>query len=260
MNVSVFYVAIGNYIDFWSDFYKSCETNFLPGVSKQYFIFTDNVGAFSNSALESSLTVTGVHDLGWPLNTLLRFRYFQMVRSKALESDYCFFFNANAYINEPISLEEILPNGYELVGVIHPGYRNRRKFFLPYERKNKNSTAHVGQFGGTHYYQGCLNGGFSKAYMALVSSCDSSISFDLRSNYIARAHDESHLNKYFLENKPYSLPINYAMPEEWGCDGKIVMRDKSKFDWYGEVKNKRDDGSRFSYVKYLIKKFIVEKS
>lgn len=258
MSVAVLYMAIGSYVDFWDEFHKSCESKFLPGMDKEYYVFTDKTGVFANNDLGASISVVQVNDLGWPLNTLLRFKYFQLVREKVLKCDYCFFFNANAFVNQVITLEDIIPDEEALVGVLHPGYKGRRRMFLPYERKNKRSMAYVNRLSGFHYYQGCLNGGVSSAYMELVSKCNSWIGSDLKNNYIARAHDESHLNKYFIQNPPYTLPTSYAMPEEWGCGGKIVMRDKSKFSWYKEIKNQPNKKSKFSFLKRIIKKSIME--
>ena len=39
--VAILYVATGRYICFFDDFYASMEKNFLPGVPKTYFVWTD---------------------------------------------------------------------------------------------------------------------------------------------------------------------------------------------------------------------------
>lgn len=255
MNVAVLYLAIGNYTDFWEGFYSSCEKNFLPGHEKQYFVFTDRPSEIKGS----NVCVSNVDDLGWPLNTMFRFRYFLRFRDKLRSHDAIFFFNANAFICKPVSMEEMLPSGYTLTGVVHPGYQSYRKIFLPYERKFRASTAFVGRFEGDCYFQGCLNGGLSGEYMDLVEACNNNINSDLRGNIIARAHDESHLNRYFIGKKVNRLPPSYSLPEGWAGDAIISMRDKSKYSWYLSVKNSTNGSGRvLGMIKSFIKNIIVK--
>tara|TARA_B110000211_G_scaffold74316_1_gene86611 strand:+ start:9762 stop:10535 length:774 start_codon:yes stop_codon:yes gene_type:complete len=255
VRVAILYLAIGDYTDFWTDFYSSCEKNFLPDCEKNYFVFTDRPSTISGT----NVHVSSVDDLGWPLNTMFRFKYFLRHRDTLRSHDAVFFFNANALFCETISMKDVLPPGYTLTGVVHPGYQKYRKIFLPYERKHRNSTAYVGRFEGDCYFQGCLNGGFSNEYMDLVECCNRNINQDLRANIIARAHDESHLNRYLIEKKVNMLPSCYSLPEGWIGDPIISMRDKAKYPWYSGVKNaSAGSGKALGLVKSFVKKIVVE--
>lgn len=41
MKVGILYICTGAYTVFWPDFFQSFQQNFLPGVEKTYYVFTD---------------------------------------------------------------------------------------------------------------------------------------------------------------------------------------------------------------------------
>ena len=41
MEIGILYIAIGKYVAFFNDFYKTCEKYFLVDTPKTYFVFTD---------------------------------------------------------------------------------------------------------------------------------------------------------------------------------------------------------------------------
>ena len=43
MKVAVVFIGTGKYLNFLPSWYERCEDNFLPGVDKQYFVFTDGM-------------------------------------------------------------------------------------------------------------------------------------------------------------------------------------------------------------------------
>jgi len=87
------------------------------------------------------------------------------------------------------------------------------------------------------YYQGCLWGGKVPDIIELIEELDTRTTQDLEDNVIAIWHDESHLNKFFIENKSrvHTLGPGYAYPEvfESYCtfDPKIIhlAKDNSKY-------------------------------
>ncbi|WP_421242243.1 family 6 glucosyltransferase [Aeromonas enteropelogenes] len=259
--IAVLYVATGNYIDFWDAFYSSSERNFSPGVIKHYFVFTDAPDDVRFINENNNVTTRGIDRLSWPLNTLLRFEYFHLVIDELEAFDYIIFLNANAEFITTVHLEELFDNTSDLVGVQHPGYMNWRYIFLPYERKNKFSQAYLKPKKSSVYYQGCLSGGKASAYIELIKTCRNNINYDLKNNIIARAHDESHINKYFNNHKVHTLDFSYSFPEDYGQKGdiRILMRNKNRFSWYADVKNPSNKKSTILRLKHKLKKLVVEK-
>ena len=85
--IAIVYIGVGRYIEFFKDFYTSCEKNFFPGIDKKYFVFTDS------EIKKRNVTVIKVKDEGWPYNTLYRFEYFLRIEEELKKSDYIYFFN-----------------------------------------------------------------------------------------------------------------------------------------------------------------------
>ena len=63
--------------------------------------------------------------------------------------------------------------------------------------------------------RGCLWGGKGKSVIELCEILSERIDKDLEKDIIAEWHDESHLNKFFLDNfeRVYTLGPEYAFPE-----------------------------------------------
>ncbi|WP_052074736.1 family 6 glucosyltransferase [Shewanella mangrovi] len=267
MNTAILYVCTGNYIDFWEQFYTSCEESFLPNHSKSYFIFTDNNDDDIYNVEKTNVNTYKIDNLSWPLNTLLRFEYFYKIKEVLKDFDYIFFFNANASFKRKIYIEDIFPNDENLVGVQHPGYYGYRYLFLPYERRIKKSTAYIKNIKkGSVYLQGCLSGGKANNYLELIYRCRENINLDLSRNIIARAHDESHLNKYLnsLSYKDTSILSGaFSYPEDFEKkdDIYILMRSKNSFSWYKDIKkvNCSSDIYLIRVMKKIIKRLIIKK-
>ncbi len=228
MRVAILYVCTGRYEIFWKDFYLTAEKYFLPRANKTYYVFTDAESIFQ----EDSETVKKVYQesLGWPGNTLFRFKMFAKFAKELETFDYVFFFNANAVFLQEIN-EDILPNDGLLV-VQHPVYYNKPRRKFPYDQ-NPESLAYIPKNKGDVYVVGGVNGGTGKDYTKLILDLERNIDIDYQKGIIALWHDESHLNKYIL-NHPYKLlDPSYVFPEGYekklSLDKKILIRDKEKY-------------------------------
>jgi len=256
--IAVLYIALGRYITFWNDFYRSCEKNFLKQSSKTYYVFTDRE-CFDFMGNKNVVKVEQ-KKLGWPNDTLMRFRMFLSIEEILKDFDYIFFFNSNMEFVAKIG-NEILPSEINngLVMGLHPGFDKKKKEDFSYER-NPESHAYVPYGEGKHYVQGCLNGGVSEAYLKLCRECSQNIDKDLNKQVIALWHDESHLNKYILDKTPLLLPETYLYPEAghmfWKLNPsiKIIQRDKSRFKHGGFNYLRGINDNKISLVEYWIKK------
>jgi hypothetical protein len=89
------------------------------------------------------------------------------------------------------------------------------------------------------YYQGCLWGGKVPDVLELIDELSNRVDKDLENNVIAVWHDESHLNKFFIERKEsvHTLGPEFAYPEVFSeyCNfsKKIVhlSKDNSKYHY-----------------------------
>jgi hypothetical protein len=87
------------------------------------------------------------------------------------------------------------------------------------------------------YYQGCLWGGKVPEIFDMIDILSERVDEDLKCDIIAVWHDESHINKFFIERKDdvHTLGSEYAYPEVFSehCDfdPKIIhlSKDNSKY-------------------------------
>ncbi len=232
MIAGILYICTGQYKIFWKDFYLSCEKNFLKGVDKRYFVFTDA------EYIDFEKEKCNIHkiyqkNLGWPDNTLRRFEMFLKEKETIKMADYLFFFNANLLVTEEIKKEDIIPQGEEvLVACIHPGFINKNKDTFPYE-KNTLSLAYIKKRTQKHYFAGGLNGGKTNDFIFAIEKMKKNIDIDLNNKIIAIWHDESHWNKFIIDNEK---KIKYLSPDLLYPEGfnlnlnpKILLRSKDRF-------------------------------
>lgn len=252
MKIAVLTIATGKYKIFLDELIDSSEKNFMKGIEKEYFIFSDSI-EYRNENTDKVSIIEQKH-LGWPYDTMMRFHMFLSIREKLLEFDYVFFLNANMVFKRNVGTE-ILPDEKDsyLVGVKHPGFHlgvtidwdgDLKKLEFPYER-NPEISCHMKKEEGSYYFQGCFNGGRSIEWIEMCSELSKMIDMDLSKKLIPIWHDESYLNWYFSKRKVKELSPAYGVPEQIEarnflpneinyyvlCDANhyIMQRDKSKY-------------------------------
>ena len=114
--VAILYICTGKYVAFWEDFYKSFEKNFLKKSHVEYFVFTDADSLYGEKEYDNIHRIEQ-GNLGWPGNTLFRFRMFVSIKERLADFDYLFFLNANTVCTEQVTEEEFLPVEEDLLVV-----------------------------------------------------------------------------------------------------------------------------------------------
>lgn len=255
MRIGILYICTGKYDIFWKDFYLSSEQYFMKDAqcTREYYVFTDSPQLYDE---ENNKRIHRIkqENLGWPDNTLKRFHIFLRIKEQLMqETDYIFFFNANLLFKSSVNLE-ILPskdsNG--LVGTLHPGFFKSNNKEFTYERRI-NSTAYIPEGVGLHYYAGGFSGGRTKEYLCLCENLKSNIDKDESNNIVAIWHDESHINKYFIDNPPLTLSPSYLYPEGWSLPFQeiIMIRDKNKKEYGGHKFLRRKNPYIDKIIKYI---------
>ncbi|MDR3061219.1 MAG: glycosyl transferase family 6 [Dysgonamonadaceae bacterium] len=258
MNIGILYICTGNYTIFWNDFYLSCEKKFFPGKERYYFVFTDgNINTFGNPNVQ----IIHQPKLGWPYDTLMRFKMFIGIEDKLRQTDYLFFFNANMIVKEPVG-EEILPSDdEELVVAMHPTYfmeTDPDKY--SYDR-NPESLAYIPIGEGKEYVQGAFNGGKSEKFLTMCRILDDNTDKDLSRNVIALWHDESHLNRYILDKHVKVLHPGYIYPEGRDLPFEMIMytRKKKKYGGHNVLRGIKRE-SFFSRLNKFFRRIVRRKS
>ena len=223
--IGIVYICTGKYHIFWEGFYSSSQKHLLNEHEKQYYVFTDTPMIVSGG----NIRVIYKEPQGFPMDSLLRFEMFNGIRNELMQYDYILFFNSNMGFVSPVQ-EEILPDKFTsgLAGVIHPGYFNKIPFWFPYER-NPYSKAFIQHGQGRYrYFMGVFIGGKTASFLELSEKCAEWIREDLNNDIIAVYHDESHLNRYFLDKEILELDPGYAYPEGWDIPftRKIIVLNK----------------------------------
>lgn len=117
----------------------------------------------------------------------------------------------------------------DLVGVRHPGFINSNRRSYSYE-VNSNSLACIKNDEGEFYFAGGFYGAKKENFLNLISQCRKNVDEDLKKGIIAVWHDESHLNRYFIDHKPnVILSPSYCYPENWKMpyEKKLLALDKN---------------------------------
>jgi hypothetical protein len=242
---------------FWKDFFLKAEKNFLPGIHKEYFVFTDAKRLYSDKI--SRIHKRYQEKLGWPFDTLKRFEMFLQVESELEKFDYLFFFNANMRVVEIVD-KTFLPSDEEgLLAVKHTWLYNTSPTEFPLET-NPKSTAYIEPGTATHYFMGGLNGGTTRCYLQLIKDINRNIYEDLGKNIIAIWHDESHLNKYLLGKKIKILGTEYGYPQgaELPFKPKIIILEKGRFGGHAWLRSGKKNVIRDNiiYLKLFVKKLL----
>ncbi|WJZ48322.1 glucosyltransferase [Synechococcus phage DSL-LC02] len=237
MKVAIAFIGTSKYLNFLPQYYEKIRENFLPNTEKTFLVFTDGEGEFPED-----VKLYPQEHLEWPYITLTRFEILNKAREEIVKNDWLVFLDADTLVVDKV-LEEDFFSDKPLFGVWHPchnlGMPPHNKVPGAFETNPLSLASfnfEVEKY-PTHYYQGCLWGGKVPEVLDMIDELESRVKKDLEKNVIAVWHDESHLNKYFIENygKVNTLGPEYAYPEVFAgyCDfePKIVhlAKDNSKY-------------------------------
>uniref|UniRef100_A0A8C2JEJ9 Globoside alpha-1,3-N-acetylgalactosaminyltransferase 1-like n=1 Tax=Cyprinus carpio TaxID=7962 RepID=A0A8C2JEJ9_CYPCA len=194
--------ALGKYTTFLKAFLESAEQNYFVGFRVHYYLFTDHPEQVPAVKLGEGrqLTVLKVASSNrWQEITLRRMEKLEkLIESRLVnEADYVFSLDVDTKFYGRWGAESL----GRLIGVIHPGYYQTSRKRFPYERRPE-SQAYIPAAEGDYYYGGAVIGGFVKDVYKVAKTCREQLDIDAAKSIEAAWQEESHLNKYFLYNKP----------------------------------------------------------
>ena len=191
----------------------------MPEAEKHYYVFTDQTTITPSDRVE----VFHQDDMGWPCNSLLRFKMFCRIKDRLSVNDYLFFFNANAKIVTPVTAQEILPMDEDFSALCIETDPEK----MSHERRPE-SAACVPHGSTKYYYSGALNGGKVQPYLILLESCNTIVDTDLRNGIMPIWHDESVINKFLSDKRVKVMTRVMGKPANWKepRNAKIILRRK----------------------------------
>lgn len=226
-------IATGKYKQLVSPFYESVDQFFFKSHYVEKFLFTDAHDACELAV--DKLTLCPISHLPWPLIPLLQFHFITQYSHLLRQVDYLFYCDVDMRFVAECG-EEMLPDmPTGLVGVEHPGFCALPRPDTPADvwlaeqglphntvikrrqggfEANPHSTAYIALPEDKIYFCGAVMGGTAEAFLQMAESLVSNVNADLRKNHIAVWHDESHLNRYFMEHPPKQLSPSYCYPEQ----------------------------------------------
>ncbi len=223
-NVGLLIMATGKYIRFVPPLIESAQKYFCTEHDVTFFVFTD--GQLPPEAQAENIVTIFQPRLGWPYDTMMRYHAYSAQYDLLISQDYLFACDADMRFVDNVG-NEILS---ERVATLHPGFVGQRGSY----EKNKASKAGVAASEGIHYYAGGFYGGTAKEVLHIAQTNAKNIDIDLSKGIIAVWHDESHWNRYCIDNKPtLILSPSYCYPERWNLPypKKLLALDKNHAEY-----------------------------
>lgn len=219
--IALLVIATGKYIEFIGPLWYSAQKHFLIKHDVRMFLFTNNL----HYKTDNKQILIPQRHLTWPHPTLFRYNIFNQSRPLLEKADYIYYCDADMLFVDDVG-DEVLG---ERVATLHPGFYKSPRAEFTYE-SNPLSLAYIPSHEGTHYYAGGFNGGTAGEYLKLCKILSQRILDDYKRGIIAKWHDESHMNRYFIDNPPtVILSPSYCHPESWRLDieKKLLALDKN---------------------------------
>jgi hypothetical protein len=228
-SIGILTIATNHYVEYWENMVNSSYNRAFPNSQVTYHVFTDQPERISKFTKENSINGVKVHrieSLGWPAATLQRYSVY-LGHAAHLNEDFLMHLDADMLVRE--SAEFIFDdfswkNGMLLV--LHPGFyrpaqplqlmkiymRDPLLLLKDIYRKvwiggigawesNPKSKAFVARVNRKKYVCGGAWIGYRAAFLKLVDDLTKSVEADLKEGFIAKWHDESHLNAWFSMNE-----------------------------------------------------------
>lgn len=228
MKIAISFIGTGKYLNFLEDYYETFNERFMPNDEKHFFVFTD--GEINDAP--DNITVVDIKEdadikqsdyspenwynlMHQSVGGLRRFSIIKLVEEELKEFDWFVFIDADMFCAEIV--EDFFDETKPFFGVQHPTFHeswSRNTGVIPHET-NKLSVTYVDPSEDDRVYlQGCVWGGRVPEVIDMIDEMNSRVKEDIENNVLARAHDESHLNRFRLDHKDqfHVLHPSFAFP------------------------------------------------
>lgn len=233
-SVGILMIATNKYIERWKSIAEDLERNAFKEIDVvTIHLFTNEVSSAQDFALKHlkriKISIHQTQGWGWPEATLFRYKFFTENMDSIQEELLVYLDSDMRVIGDFGNITNQLFEGDGIGVVSHPGYYrlNLRKRFKEYITSpriaisdlkvglrnswnlgawetNKLSQAYVPRSLRTTYVHGAIWFAHHNEFFDMCESLASATEVDFKKGYIAKWHDESHLNCY-ITKKPHKI-------------------------------------------------------
>lgn len=251
--LSICLIATNGYFRYFSELYESIGQYFFPEFKIQIVIFTDEVLNLPKDTSRIQIKVIPLSHEGWPNVTLLRYQKISNYIEE-FKGSHIFWIDIDMIIEKAINEQVLNLATNKMVLSKHPGYvfhlKNIGKLFREYVspkrnslvdflwlqkelrvsrgglgwENNKESAAYVPLLKRITYVQGGFWFGKKNTVAEMCRILSSNVESDLNLNYIAKWHDESHLNWYASNYPKKFLPVGFV-----GAENINLLQKEKRF-------------------------------
>lgn len=211
-SIGILLISTWKYNKFIDDTIAGIRKYFFPNSIVKIFLHTD-----STSDHDADVIIPIQHQ-PWPLITLKRYELFCCHQNK-YNVNYLIYLDIDSIILGEIS-ESILHNFFVVQHWVFMGGRGTPE-------TNPQSKAFVNANENISYVAGGLVGGEREYFLRASKTISNNIQQDLNNNIIAIWHDESHLNRYVIDNPSTTIIDQSYMSKHRSCNPKIIPY----YDW-----------------------------
>lgn len=208
--VAILGVMTDKYVKYFPRYYKTIKKYFLPNTPKDFYSFTDQLDfPFFQGKKDVNVIPTEHRPMPWTM--LLTFHHMQGIINKLKGYSHIIYIDTDTYFNVPVSEKDFFNFHEPLFAVSHHAYVNKPGEF---DFSSKSLASIKKGDDVSTYWQASFYGGKTKEVINMIKEIKKRIDTDIKNNVTARWLDESHLNKYLIDNRDqvHSVPPSYSYP------------------------------------------------